>query len=42
MQALNTNCKNVFGGFGGIMFDPKHFMRSSKSAGDPDNPKKYK
>ncbi len=37
-RASQTNWRNVFGGFGGIVLEPKVSLRCSKSDWDPLNP----
>lgn len=39
-KASHTNCRNVFGGFGGIEFDPNVSRLCSKSTCDPLSPGK--
>lgn len=39
-KASHTNWRNVFGGFGGIEFDPKVSLLCSKSTCDPLRPVK--
>lgn len=39
-NASQTNCKNVFGAFGGIVFEPKTSRRISRSALSPLRPEK--
>lgn len=41
-MASHINCKNVFGGLGGITLEPNVFLLSSKSAGFPDKPEIFK
>jgi hypothetical protein len=37
-RASHTNLQKVFGGLGGIVFDPNVSRRCSMSFGEPDNP----
>lgn len=37
-SASHTNLQKVFGGLGGIVFDPNVSRRCSMSFGEPDNP----
>ena len=38
-RASHTNCRNVFGGFGGITFEPNVSLLLARSSGLPESPK---
>lgn len=41
-RASQTSCRNVFGGFGGMVLEPKVSLLCSKSTFDPLRPEKIK